>query len=282
MIAQVISKSLTPLVLLSGLCCFGGCAGTIDAPPPMDVARGDYRKVELNYELDAGRMSVPLALTRVEAQLVSHEQVASNPLPKRSTGKLIVRYPHPAGREGYAMAAVIIESDVQRAPPSKTPGGIWWRWFAGSNRAKPADTPMLEKGIHETWVVDLPKAELDALVAELADPAPWGRRNESVDAARMTLTLDGKRYRLRGSDIPSLEQLMRDIRGRGQLVSYTRPAGPASPGGGMPSSLVAYRGGGASRFDSPSGEILLATRRGVSAPDPPRATQIARLPRVAR
>jgi hypothetical protein len=223
---------------------------------PLDAAAGLYEKASLTYRVDAGQLSIPLALSRIEGQLVSYDEVASGPLPNHAIGTLEVRYPHSAGKPDMAEARVVIVYEGDQASKQKT---------------------------REVWTLDLPKAELDRMYEALRAANFFKGQPIPTAGIEITARLNGREVHKRWQAVPDLDDLMQQVRRRGQLASYKRAPTLRDPAG-LLSSVAAYRqliardGGG----DLPRSGPLVATRSGVEAPNATGAAQIARLPAASR
>ena len=224
-----LSMSLIPMSLITVLCLISvvGCgsspwAKNVVSSDPIPFSPGSVESLNLTYRLDAGKMSAPMSFTRVENQLISHQQAASNPVPERSTGTLMIKYPHPAAREGYALVSVLIESDVFKFQPAAR-DSWWWRFNAGKKEKAKQELMQIEKGTHEAWVLDVPKHEIDEILSQMNQQFATYQQ-KATGEAELDVRWGKKKQKLRGETLTQLDRLMVRVRGQGQLVSYHRPA----------------------------------------------------------
>lgn len=216
------------------LACVGsfsyGCS-FVDRRPklPIDSAAGLYDQAKVEYKLDAGQLNLPLAVTRVEGQLVSYDQVPSAPRRDTSVGTLSIEYPHPEGRAGYARARLEISSHAPAAAseqPEAADASAWSklgqqmnpRRLLTSTGAKPSP------GVDETWELDIPRSYLDAAVTSLDRSGYFDSRQKGAEGVEINARVDGRNVRKSWQQVPELNELMVAIRNQGRLVAYSRPA----------------------------------------------------------
>ncbi len=206
-------------VLLS---CLAGCSASFPwRKVPLDATSGLYEDAALTYRVDAGKLGQPLDVLRVEHQRVSHEQVASSPLPNESIGTLSIKYPHPAGKQGYALARFVLDSGRPKTETDE-PGAIWTLL---RRKADEPDVPKSVEGsqpeIHESWEMDIAHAELDAIFKMLANLGFYDKTRPG--GAHLTVRMNGVAQSKDWDQIPVLNQLVQRVRSEGRLVSYSRP-----------------------------------------------------------
>ena len=152
----------------------------------------------------------------IDGRQVNYEPIASSPLAGRSIGTLTVEKPHPAGREGYARVTFSIDSDDSAA---KARSG----WDLLNVREKPPQIGHHEE-IHETWALDVPAAEADRYFALLSNLNFYNASAPETPAARITVTMDGRKVEKGWSSQAELNALAQQGRSQGRLVAYLRPA----------------------------------------------------------
>ena len=178
-------------------------------------------KVEISYRLDAGQMHVPLATARIDGHSFSYDRVGGSVLPDRTVTSLKITYPHPDALADCARAEVQIESaampdvlQLDHRPGESLP---WYRRMSA-----PAPSP--NDAQHETWVMDVPRTQLDDLMGVLATPGHVQLANRGQTTG-VTLSTDFNQRRSQGAcqRIPELDGLMSRVRNSGRLVAYSRP-----------------------------------------------------------
>ena len=205
-----------------------GCAlGDHRPKVEMDSAAGLYDSASLEYKLDAGQLNLPLAVTRVEGQLVSYDQVPSSPSRDTSVGTLKVQYPHPAGRKGYARARLEIVSKAPKteAAPAETTTSTWGKVSQTVNPKRLwASATSGSSKVDEVWEFDVPRAQLDNVVAGLNRSGYFDPRQKGSEGVAIVAVVDGKTVKKQWHQVAELNELMLSVRNQGRLVSYTGPA----------------------------------------------------------
>ena len=249
------------------------------------VGQRDFRSASLEYSIDAGKLGVPMAVSRIGAQQVSYEEVPSAPLSKRSMGTLQITYPHPAQREGMALVGVVVQ---QRRPPER---GMMprlssvWRGISGNDETF---VRTRDNHAHEAWVLDISKQELDRILTAVAQQQQLDSAAAKGPAGvRLTASVDGQHWKLAKQSHPELDALMQRVRGSGQLISFHGAAQPADTRWKAPASLVALEqhqhdiASTTALFagpDTPATETIQAASRLPVQP----AIPVARLPQAGR
>lgn len=251
------------LAWLIGACC-AGCTTLPElpwAPVARDASAGFYDTALLEYRLDAGKLGQPLDTVRVSGRSVGYEQIASSPLPDQSTGTLLIQYPHPAGREGFARVTFSIDSSQE---PAKKPGGWSVPWGQ-----KPEAPPIgYHEEVHEVWALDLPRTESDRYFQVLTEHNFYDGKPVETGPAVLSATINGKRLEKQWEQVPDFDALAQRVRRDGQLVAYMRPAALQGNTSTPIASTQAYR------------ELLARTRETTGSEALPEVspTRVARLP----
>src|SRR5690606_19975863 len=100
-------------------------------PSPAQKRPPEQPETSITYELDAGKLNVPLAVARIEGQSVSYDQLPGSLWPERTVGKLHVTYPHADAPEGCARAEVRIDAaplpDLSQVGKRNSGESTWYR-----------------------------------------------------------------------------------------------------------------------------------------------------------
>ena len=225
-----------------------GCESMRPQTVQIDAASGRFQSAQLTYALDTGRLSQPVQTARIEGQQVSYQQLPSTPLPDHSQARLLVQYPHPGNRAGYALAEVIIESDHRSAKTDDGAGKSGFQKFIGGltetlNDILPGMT--YNDGVREAWALDIPKEDLDQLVGHLAHSGYFQSGPAPTPGVDVLTRLDGKIIRKPWRQVPELDAFIERVRHEGKLVSYVSPrsgdSAPAEVAGGRNDSVAAYQ-----------------------------------------
>jgi len=263
-----------------------GCVAGKRFLPGGVVSFAQDDSIHLRYRIDAGRRGVPLYLSRVAGREVSYRHITSSPFRGRSLGVLEIRYPHPAGKDGHALATVALsQRQFSARPMSSGPLRTISRWLPAKGEQR-----LAAAAFHEIWALDIPRSELERML-ESIEPRDAASSADEAGSIMLTVQRSGESFERTTSPLPQLDALMHQVRSEGQLISYQAPA--ATPGAfdTTPPSLIAYAR--LNRKSPPSQTAgALADRAtgpalGVFAPpdqdawNPPTdRRQIARLPQV--
>ena len=265
---------------LAAVCCTAGCAYWPLYMGP-DLRRGTEQatQVDISYRLDAGKLDIPVAVSRVEGQFVSYDEVAGSLHSERTVGSMHITYPCPDAPADCARVEVQIDAaplpKIAQLDPAPTESNLWYRRLSHPRSAK-TDTS------HETWALDLPKAELDQLMGVLATPGHV-TKNGTAKPGGATLTTDfnGHRYRAVCPPVAELDALMRKVRDHGQLVAYSRPLLAGAQLQRETSAVALFREPQSPSIDGvvdpslPGGSTQVAQTSGLAAPN---ASRVVYLP----
>jgi hypothetical protein len=195
---------------------------------PLDAEAGMYKTAEIVYHVDAGRLTLPVSVTRVEREQVSFDDMVSRPEAGCAGGRIAIRYPHPDGRTDFAEVRLVIERDPRKPFVFWKPNS--WRLRGPQSAA--------EEPSREEWRLDLAKSELDELINQMRQDGCFTHDQPHAKAAELTIGFDGHRRTKPWSQSAPLESCMQRVRREGQLVALARPATVAAS---MTSSLDSYR-----------------------------------------
>lgn len=221
----------------SGCIQFGGSV-------PRDASAGLFEEAAISYRVDAGKEGLAMAAARIEGQLVSYDQVPSTPRSDHSVGRLTLQYPHPRGVDGMALARVEINSKWHTTPDGEVQtvdqSALSTRLTTALAEGKwPGKTTAGE--LHESWELDIPKAQLDRIVADLNGAGYFGKQRKSKSGIELAARIDGGQVTKAWEQVPELDLLMRRVRSEGQLIAYHRTPGVKKPGEHAFSSVAAYQ-----------------------------------------
>jgi hypothetical protein len=234
-------RALSFVLALACLACHGGCAYLKQRTPEIDACTGQFNSAQVTYRLDAGRLCEPIALARIDGQLVSYEEKPTEPAPDCSVGTLTLVYPHPAGRPGYALAQVIMQTPAEGLPKSKKDAD--WIAFEEMTADMRKTIPALKsnKQIYEVWTLDLTKYELDQAIGGMFNNGYFTSATQATPGVDIKANIDDRKLNKKWRQVPDLDLLMLRIRGSGQLLYYQRPPEVHPREQQRFSSLTAYR-----------------------------------------
>lgn len=207
-----------------------GCTTFQPRTVRIDSAAGMYSKVNLNYRVDTGQLSEPLIVSRIAGRRIRQQQIPSSPYANRSVARLSIEYPHPEGKEGFALAEVVIETRAPRAG-SQRRRSVWQQWsdgFADATRDLVPGLPMSDT-VYEAWSMDLPRGELDRAIGGLSQGGFFVSPPRPAVGVDLAARIDGYQSTKRWTHVPELDTLLERVRQEGQLVSYTHPIDSDQP-----------------------------------------------------
>ncbi|HEX4130730.1 MAG TPA: hypothetical protein VHZ24_11865 [Pirellulales bacterium] len=244
----------------------------------LDSAAGIYDSAHVTYRLDASKLCEPMAIAKIEGQLVSYQDNPSSPVAGSARGVLTVDYPHPAGRVGFARCRVVIESHPVPIPtsPKSTTAHVTGSVESGLKSLK---SPWSRNDmIYESWTLDVPKIELDRAIGQVNESGFFSGKmanGEKVAGVDIDVTLDGAHVHRQWRTVGGLDELMLHVRRAGQLESYRRPEGMAQNLSPRFTSVLAYQDFHRAEADA---QQMLAQRAGGEGAYPPGAYSQAAMP----
>ena len=282
MYAKVFQSGLLVAACLIFASTTGCSAMRIYLGPDFRTGSPQPEPIGVVYQLDAARLNETLAVARIEGQAVSYDEVYGSPLSDRTVGTLSVIYPHSEASPEFARAEVRIDArptpELPQLGQRATELLPWYRHGAASARDA-SDTA------HEVWQLDVPRVELDQLLAHLATPRTV-TAGGSNPGAQIKMSYNDQHYQTGCQPVPQLDALMQRVRREGRLVSYARPLTARAQHLEKTSAVLAYRemhSHGASEPEDSyvaapyQGQPLLA-RSGLAAPRFEDASRVVFLP----
>ncbi|MEX2119507.1 MAG: hypothetical protein WD847_07920 [Pirellulales bacterium] len=212
-----------------------GCAGfkprEAEIHPDVVESDGLYRSALVSYQVDAGGVNP----SNAAGYQVSFQ--APPPVSQAPARRLSIQYPHPRGLAGLALAEVVFESAAPE--PAADGTSAWRRWMAAADRVARNTLPGVQwaDGVEEAWALDIPRSDLDRVLAGLFEAGYFNRRPGTTGEVDLSATVDGALLNQRWGRVDELDALIERVRQEGQLVSYTRAprsrstesAGPTVP-----------------------------------------------------
>ena len=181
-----------------------------------------YERANIVYRLDGGLR--PLPLSDADIQPVSFEDaVAARPhetpvASEWSTATLSVQFPHPDGIQDAARATLRLSA----VPAGESGFAISQasRWLGRAQSSLPSlhgDPEKQPQRDDEIWVLDLPKQELDLLVADLQKSGYFQAQTRAESGTKLDVQLDYGRVTKEWSAEPRLDQFISRVYTEGQL-----------------------------------------------------------------
>jgi len=184
-----------------------------------DTHPAPYENAKINYRVDEA-VSTPPPPGSAEGRLVSYNEAADAGA-KPTVRTLAIQYPHPAGKNGYALVELVVES---RDPASKATDDQGWLKQLGSLAGETLPGVHWSAGIKEAWALDMPRADLDHLLVQLRETGYFHEPDRIGGTTEITAQIDGVAFRRPWDHVPDLDALAERVRREGSLTAYTRPA----------------------------------------------------------
>jgi hypothetical protein len=192
-----------------------------------------YQRASIVYRLDGELRPLPLADSEIKPisfdDAVSAPPLTSKPTSDWSAATLSVQFPHPDGTPELARATLRLS-----AAPLATSGlaiSQASRWLGKGRAIEPSVLGDLHKSPQrddEIWILDLPKQELDLLVADLKKSGFFQAQTRNETGTNLDVQLDSSRMNKEWSAEPRLDQFISRVyvEGRlGGLVACDTPDG---------------------------------------------------------
>jgi hypothetical protein len=262
-----------------------GCSTIQPRTLRIDSAAGMYQGVTINYRVDGGQLSEPLTVARINGQQVTQERLPSSPYPDRSIVRLSIRYPHPDGKTGYALAEMVVETHKPPSAQEQAKKAVWQQWtdsFAAVARDILPGIKMSDD-VYEAWALDISKSDLDRVVQGMSLSGYFVNPSKQTMGVELAVRIDNFQAVKKWTREPELDILLARLRQEGQLVSYVHPmetqsatTGVAYTPNAQGTMLVSHDEAGPSLM--PAGPQNNAYQ---SPPETPRAPQTLPLPSPA-
>lgn len=197
-----------------------GCtaAGSAMAPRQVQInpPPGRYESAVMTYRLGGAGSdaSAPVA----QNQQVSYGSPAAG-APSGPAGKLMIQYPHPEGKPGYALAELVVEPPPNAGHDGAKPA--WQRWSDRVGRFNREHLPGVKwsDAVHEAWSLDIPKADLDLVLKRLEATGYFRTASGTTTGADVTTCLDGNVVSKRWIRLSEFDVLAYRVRDEGKLAS---------------------------------------------------------------
>ncbi|MEX2113819.1 MAG: hypothetical protein WD845_11575 [Pirellulales bacterium] len=196
-----------------------GCSGMKTSQSQLFGTQGNYQSASITYRIE---QNVPSRGAGGPAWVKNLVGRADLPTERRIT-MLAVRYPHPAGRAGYArLECIVAAAPTGGAGNSQPPG-----WLERIGKLADDGLPgiALAEGIHEAMGLDVPVSELSGVLARLEQSQPGAiaaqRGGARQQVVQVSYELNGAAQPPRTARVAELDQLIARVRRDGSLISHT-------------------------------------------------------------
>ncbi|WP_339747276.1 hypothetical protein [uncultured Rubinisphaera sp.] len=204
-----------------------------------------YSDIQLDYETNCKtsliRRSFPFLTHRVEqSSLETTEDSQSNAQSvsfadgKWSKAKIQILYPHPDGSldKGLARLAVtrfcpsLMDTDAQHTTARERLTNFISLAGGEEETGSIVQSNHNSRSAEEIWELDIPKEELDILIAELKHRGFFENQERPRGEATMNVVLDNTQVTKRWTNEPRLENLMLQVYNEGTLSAFGRKTEP--------------------------------------------------------
>jgi hypothetical protein len=197
-----------------------GCSGMKTSQSQLFGTQGNYQSASITYRIE---QHIPPRAASGPAW-VKHLALGGAEQPaERRIATLAVRYPHPAGRAGYARVECIIAAAPDGAvESSRLPG---WLDRLGELADDGLPGISMAEGIHEAMGLDVPIGELDAVLARLEQTDAGRQGQPGGDGQRQVVqvsyAVNGAIRPPRSRRVAELDQLIARVRRDGSVISHS-------------------------------------------------------------
>jgi hypothetical protein len=170
--------------------------------------------IKLSYRTESSRLN--LAANSNGIQPVSFQQQSQSPVPDFTTTTLEIRYPHPAGIPDYAAVTVLFEAQLEEPKKAISASSVW-NTIRGTTSE--TDTAQPTQAFREVWATDLPRWQLDSLIAKLRKENFFMRAKVMNTNSFLATEIDGDRFGKSYKQVSELDAMILRIRNEGRLLN---------------------------------------------------------------
>lgn len=196
------------LVLLFA-CAGSGCAAISFNPwktaGTTEKSPAALPEIQITYSTDSGRLNQQVT-GRGETQLASLAASEAMAVPPFTRGTLTIRYPHPRGVPGVALATATFSPAGNTADP----GSLASLWKGGGSG------PVSSANAREVWEAEIPEQHVAGLVAQLKEKQFFRRVKILGAESQMEATINGKTTSKAFLAMSDLDAMLVNIRARGR------------------------------------------------------------------
>jgi len=234
---------IAPVILLGGLAASIGCQhsrmtiGEINETPGTSIA--EYEDFSLSYETDTApraKSLIPGPIRTVSGSLIDGKPAEDERFAEErwSRARFQLIYPHPSGDTEKGLARLIItrhspsslKEDDTVFPLKRHVTGLLKSARETPGRLLGFDDGGTQPVSHgeEIWELDLPREEIDILLAELSHRGFFQKQERPRGEALVRVEIDNDRVSKRWTNEPRLEELMLQVYNEGRLSAFGRKA----------------------------------------------------------
>ncbi|MES2793669.1 MAG: hypothetical protein V4719_28910 [Planctomycetota bacterium] len=201
-------------------CIVVGC----QLPHPISASKSgtpQYERANIVYELDGAQRALPLTGTEIKPVAFDGDSETPAPAPPQwAEATLAIQYPHPEGTVETARATLRLSAQPRHDSPSAVAQARRWLGWnhatdaSGDPAAVAAKSPPRDD---EIWVLDIPKQQLDLLLADLQGNGFFQAQTRAESGTKLDVHLNWGRVQKEWSAEPRLDHFMGRVYREGRL-----------------------------------------------------------------
>jgi hypothetical protein len=133
---------------------------------------------------------------------------------------LSIKYPHPDGRAGYALAEAVVGDLSEESETVEPPWVARLATFARDTLPGMA----FGEGIKEAKAFDIPVSDLEAVLDRLGEEGYFHQPNSLPSPVELAVEVNGHRQDKPWRRVVELDRLYSDVRAKGSLVAFRQSA----------------------------------------------------------
>lgn len=151
---------------------------------------------------------------------------------------LSIKYPHPAGQTGYALAEAVI-ADLSHESEAAKPQ---WAARLGSFGRGTLPGMALGDGIKEAKSFDIPVSSLKVVLDGLSAQGYFHQINSVPSPVELAVEVNGYQQDKPWQRVAQLDQLFSEVRAKGRLIAFPQSARSLAPKYAVPTDANAFAG----------------------------------------
>lgn len=180
-----------------------------------------YERANIVYALDGAQRPLPLTSSSIKPVAFDADSPPTpTPAPEWAEATLTIQYPHPDGTADTARATLRLSAEPRPDSPSTiAQARRWLGWSTTAETTEATGTPEIKTASRddEIWVLDIPKQQLDLLLAELQGNGFFQAQTRAQSGTNLDVQLNWGRVQKEWSAEPRLDHFMTRVYREGRL-----------------------------------------------------------------